>query len=567
MKERIYRGTVRVVLLSIVIFSLILSFGLYFVFSDHFQAQLRSELDLLAAVAEDSHDIDGVFDRWIEAGEEARLTLIAPDGTVLNDTKADPDAMENHLTRPEVVSALENGSGISRRQSSTLDELTFYVARRLEDGSVLRLSGTQQSVFSVLLGAFLSVFLAVPLTLLASSIMADRTTKSILRPIDALNLDHPSDNEIYDEFTPLLSRLAVQNRRIESQMRELARRQNEFAAITENMSEGLLILNARAEILMMNRSARSIFRLGREDYTGQYVLALHRSPELMSVVQSAEEGKASDELMRMGGKVFQLIASPVEEGGTITGILLLIPDVTERVEAERTRREFSANVSHELKTPLTSILGYAELMQSGLVPQEDMRKFSGQIYDAARRLLKLVEDIIHLSRLDENSAPVEVGEVDLAELVDGVCERLQLQADAAHVELHRELHPAILQGASQLLDELTANLVENAIKYNRPGGDVTVEVCPLPEGARLTVRDTGIGIAPEHHEKIFERFYRVDKSHSREIGGTGLGLSIVKHVAAFHHAQIKMESEPGVGTSICVEFPATFESVPVRERG
>ena len=559
MKDRIYRDTVRIVLASIAIFSLIFAVGLYFVFTGHFQNQLRTELELLAGAMNAAEDPETLFALWSGEGAGTRLTLIAQDGTVLADTEAEAGEMENHAGRPEVGQALETGFGSARRQSPTLDEMTYYVAQRLDDGNVLRLAGDLQSVVSVLLGAFLCVFLAAPLTLLASSVMAERTTRAIIRPIDALNLDKPSENEIYDEFAPLLARLSVQNRRIESQMRELSRRQTEFAAITASMSEGLVILNARAEVLSMNDAARRIFRVGDADYTGRYVLALHRCPELMRAIRGAQAGKPVTEQMRTNGRVYQLIASPVREGDGTAGMLLLIPDVTERVEAERNRREFSANVSHELKTPLTSIMGCAELLRSGIVREEDVAKFSGQIYDSAQRLLRLVEDIIHLSRLDEG-APVAMAEMDLAEVAKEVCGRLQSTADDAGIPLRQQLKSAKIVAARQMMDELISNLVDNAIKYNRPGGDVTVEVEPLGDGARLTVRDTGIGIDSEHHAKIFERFYRVDKSHSREIGGTGLGLSIVKHIAALHQASIDIDSELGQGTQITVIFPAEPEA-------
>lgn len=553
MKERIYRSNVAVALASLLVFSLILSVGLYFVFAGRFQQHLSSEVRLLAAAMNRSDDPDAVFAGWAE-DSGSRLTLIGADGAVLGDSVASAPT-DNHFNRPEVAQALQDGFGTSRRQSATLDEMTFYAAQRLSDGRVLRLAGSQQSVFSVLMRAFLCFFLALPLTLAISSVLAGKTTRAILRPIDALDLDHPSDSEIYDEFTPLLSRLSAQNRRIESQMRELERRQREFAAITDKMSEGLIILNARGEILTLNSSARKIFRAGDADYAGQYVLLLHRSTELMNAIQRAREGESSSELMRLNGRVYQLIASPVVESGATQGILLLIPDVTDRAEAERGRREFSANVSHELKTPLTSILGYAELIQSGMAPEADSRRFAGQIYDAARRLLQLVEDIIHLSRLDEG-APARFESVDLARVAEAVCQRFQSQADAAGVSLKLSARPAAVDAVPHMADELLTNLVDNAIKYNRPGGDVTVEVSPEGHGARVRVRDTGIGIAQEHQDKIFERFYRVDKSHSREIGGTGLGLSIVKHIAAYHHAAIDIDSELGRGTVLTVSFPA-----------
>ena len=558
MKARIFHSTVCIVLAALIAFSMLLSVGLYFVFAGRYQSTLEAELKLLVASLSEGEDPASAFQRWASAGEDVRLTLIGPDGRVLCDTDADPLQMENHADRPEVAAALAGGAGSDRRVSATLEEMTFYVAQRLPDGQVLRLAGAQSSIFSVMLGALACVLLAMPVTLLAGSALAGRTTRAIIAPIDALDLDHPAENEIYDEFTPLLARLSAQNRRIESQIQELARRQNEFAAITENMSEGLVILNARAEILTMNRSARAIFHAGDQDYTRRYALSLYRSPELMKALQAAEQGCSSSELMRIGGRVLQLIASPVSEDGAVSGILLLIPDVTERVEAEQNRREFSANVSHELKTPLTSILGYAELMQNGLVPAADIPRFSGQIYAAAQRLLQLVEDIIHLSRLDENTAPVETGPMDLAEAASAVCDRIQHQADAAGIPLRRQLSSATVEAAPSMIDELLTNLIDNALKYNRPGGDVTVETQPLADGALLTVRDTGIGIAPEHHEKIFERFYRVDKSHSREIGGTGLGLSIVKHIAAFHGAELTIDSAPGVGTTIAVRFHTTL---------
>lgn len=315
MKERIYRGAVRIVLASIAVFSLIFAVGLYFVFTTHFQGQLRAELELLAGAMNAAEDPAALFAQWEGGATGARLTHIAADGTVLGDTQADSGDMENHAARPEVAQALETGFGAARRQSPTLDEMTYYVAQRLDDGSVLRLAGDLQSAVSVLLGAFLCVFLAAPLTLLASAAMAERTTRAIIRPIDALNLDKPSENEIYDEFAPLLARLSVQNRRIESQMRELSRRQTEFAAITDNMAEGLVVLNARAEVLTINAAARRIFRAGDADCAGRYILALYRRPELLRAVRRAQAGEAASEQMRANGRVYQLIASPCARAG------------------------------------------------------------------------------------------------------------------------------------------------------------------------------------------------------------------------------------------------------------
>ncbi len=320
------------------------------------------------------------------------------------------------------------------------------------------------------------------------------------------------------------------------------------------MAEGLIVLNVRGEILTINQSARKIFNLGSEDHIGEYVLTLQRSTELMDVIKRAGSGEAAGEIMHANGRVLQLLGSPVIESGMITGIVLLILDVTERTEAEASRREFTANVSHELKTPLTAIMGYAELMKSGMIPKEDMLKFSDRIYAAAQRLLQLVEDIIHLSRLDEG-APVESEDVDLSEIAEEVCNRLRPNAEAAGLTLTLDASNVTVEAVVHMVDELTANLVDNAIKYNRPNGSITVRVQSEPEGGSITVSDTGIGIAPEHQDRIFERFYRVDKSRSKEIGGTGLGLSIVKHIAAYHHAKISIQSRVGEGTSISVLFP------------
>jgi len=489
------------------------------------------------------------------ASDEYRVTLIAQDGTVLFDNYADPAAMENHLSRPEVQGALTSGSGEASRVSATMGAHTFYHAVLLDDGNILRVSRTTDSLWRAVYGCMPWMLLAVTAVGIISAVVARSRTRTIVEPINNLQLDEPLDNNVYEELSPLLLRMEQQYRQINATITELRRHQDEFAAITAHMREGLVVVNQRGTILSLNESAALLFDGTDQNYVGEYILSLNRSIPIQQVLNQALTGKPAEAALTKNGGEYQIIASPVISNGQLGGAVLLMLDVTERMAAEQMRKEFTANVSHELKTPLQSISGYAEIMQNGLVKKEDMPRFIQQIYQESQRLIALVEDILRLSRLDESSSDFEREDVDLLLLARETAERLMPIAERQQVSLSVSGEASILYAAPQLLSEIIYNLCDNAIKYNRPGGRVDVTVRRKKDEILLTVSDTGIGIPKEHQRRIFERFYRVDKSHSKETGGTGLGLSIVKHAALYHNAAIELDSKDGVGTKLSVRFP------------
>ncbi len=484
---------------------------------------------------------------------ESRITWIDADGTVLFDNRADADNMENHLDRPEVAQALESGSGRGVRFSKTLLIDALYYARRLQDGTVLRLASDKNTALSLLpevMGPALAVAI---LALGLCAMLSSRLAKQITKPINQLDLDRPETWETYRELAPLSARLRQQNETIRRQMDELRQAQRETAAITENMNEGFLLLDSRGAILSGNHSAMQL--LSAQPWEGER--NLHSSccrSEIRSAAMAALSGNRSEQLLRLDGASYQIIASPVSSRGSPSGAVVLMMDVTEREQRETLRREFTANVSHELKTPLTSISGFAELMKNGLVPPEKQQEFAGDIYKESRRLIALVDDIIRLSSLDENTAQPEAEDVDLYELAEGAVQTLARAAQKQQIRLNLQGQHAVVHGVRQVLNEIVFNLCDNAVKYNRPGGSVTITVARFSNEIRLVVADTGIGIPREHQARVFERFYRVDKSHSKAIGGTGLGLSIVKHGVQSMGGRIRLESEPGSGTTITVIF-------------
>ena len=496
---------------------------------------------------------------YLEAvSSPARLTWIGGDGTVLFDTAAQAEGMDNHLDRPEIRDALSRGLGRDSRLSDTLSERTLYAALALEDGTVLRVASRQKSAAALLAALAPEAALIVAATALLSALLAGPLARRIIRPILELDLSRPDQCRCYEELAPLLCRLRSQQETIRAQTDELRQRREEFTAITENMSEGFLLIDRRMDLLSCNASALRL--LGApEAAPGESVLRLSRAESFCRVVEDALSGRHSETLLEGEGGCCQLLASPVSHQGRPAGAVVAILDVTERQRREALRREFTANVSHELKTPLTSISGFAELMKGGLVPQETVPEFASDIYREAQRLIALVEDIIHLSRLDEGAAPTDRQRVDLYELAGEALERLasaaaRMEVSRAQVTLSLEGEPAEVEGVRHVLEEMIGNLVDNGVKYNRPGGSVAVAVGRREGLARITVRDTGIGIPPAHQQRVFERFYRVDKSHSREVGGTGLGLSIVKHAAAYHGAALELESREGEGTAVTVQW-------------
>ena len=482
-----------------------------------------------------------------------RITLVDQDGTVRYDNTADAGQMENHLEREEIQEALSTGSGQSRRVSETISQETFYYAILLENGMVLRLAATQSSVWALLLTVLQPAAMVVIAALVLGAILAHRAAKAIVAPINSLDLDQPEDAKAYEELSPLLSRIARQKRTIDAQLHRARRQQEQFRLITENMSEGLLVVDSQTNLLSCNSAALRL--LGAEKQPeNPSVLALNHAEAFRTVIRDALAGRHGEGRLEVGGRSLQLLANPAGQEGEAAGAVILVMDTTEREQREALRREFSANVSHELKTPLTSISGFAELMKSGVVAQKDVMDFSQSIYDEAQRLIHMVEDIIRLSELDETELHRETGPIDLCDLCRREVERMRPEADRRGVTLSLQGEAATVQGNAQILGELVYNLLDNAIKYNKPQGSVTVTVTP-GKRVRLRVEDTGIGIPKESQSRVFERFYRVDKSHSDDVSGTGLGLSIVKHAAQFHRARVELQSTEGKGTAITVTFP------------
>lgn len=476
-----------------------------------------------------------------------RITLISPDGTVLYDSVARADAMENHLSREEVAQALREGTGKSSHYSSTVLKKNLYYALRLEDGNILRLSREQSSLGAMLLNMAWPIAATVAGLLLLAAGLSVRLARQITQPINAISPDDPQD--VYPELQPLTQRLRQQRETIRNQMDELSRRMREFSAMTENMSEGFLLIDLRGHVLTENHSASMLLPTDADN------IAKCSQRELCQAAQQALTGQRCERLLQQGERTLSVIASPVLESGQVTGAVVLTLDVTEREQREKLRREFSANVSHELKTPLTSISGFAELMSQGLVPPDKVREFSLDIQKECTRLTNLVEDIIDLSRLEEGGGDMTWEDIDLYTLCDDVLQSLEPVAKRQTVTLRLAGESLQVRGVYQVLREMIYNLCDNAIKYNRSGGSVTVTAARSAGRASVTVADTGIGIPYEDQSRVFERFYRVDKSHSRAIGGTGLGLSIVKHAAVLHGAEIKLQSQPEDGTVITVLFP------------
>ncbi len=515
------------------------------------ESGLREELGIAAVGVED----EGTDYLAALPDGQRRFTWIAADGSVIYDTKADADSLENHSDREEFKAALETGAGESVRYSNTLMQKTMYAARRLDDGTVLRVSVSTATVGALLLGVTQPMLAVLAAALILSAILAKHISRRVVAPLNELDLEHPLDdsNAAYEELAPVLGRINRQRSQINSQLRELRRRTDEFAQVTGSMREGLVLLNERGYILSMNPAARNIFAV-EGDCAGKDFLTVDRSCDMSAAVRSAMESGHGRLHERHGGRIYQVDVSRIDSDGAAIGTVILVFDVTEQESAEQMRREFTANVSHELKTPLQGIIGSAELIENGMVQPEDMPRFVGHIRAEAQRLVTLIGDIIRLSQLDEGEVlPKE--RLDLLEVAQGAADDLQAEAEKKNVHLSVSGEPAELEGVRQLIYEVAYNLGDNAIKYNVDGGSVSINVSSDGKNAKLIVSDTGIGIAAEDQSRIFERFYRVDKSHSKESGGTGLGLSIVKHAVQYHGGRISMDSAPGKGTSISVSLP------------
>ena len=549
MTKRIFRATL-LVGVAVLIASLALVMGvLYSYFGRVQESQLRDELSL-AAVGVEQNGMD--YLRKLES-DQYRITWLRADGAVLYDTRADAESMENHAQRQEVQQALATGEGESSRYSDTLLQKTVYYAKRLPDGTVLRLSAIRVTTGVLVLNMLQPILLVLAVALILSGVLASRLARRITEPLNRLDLEHPLENDTYEELAPLLRRMEHQRRQIDRQMDELRRRSEEFEQITGSMSEGLVLLDEAGVILSINPAARRLLDAA-ENCVGQDLLTVDRDVALSDALRQAAEQGHSEFRGQRNGREYQFDVTRIQSEGRTAGTVLLVFDVTERAFAERNRREFTANVSHELKTPLQGIIGSAELLENGLVKQEDAPRFIGHIRSEAQRLVTLIGDIIRLSQLDEGE-PMPAEPVELLALAREAAESLQSAAAARNVTVTVEGEPVELTGVRRLLYEIVFNLCDNAIKYNTDGGRVQVTVTKENETAAVTVRDTGIGIPPDQQDRVFERFYRVDKSHSKASGGTGLGLSIVKHAVQYHHGAIHLQSEVGKGTAIRVTFP------------
>ena len=530
--------------------SLLIIMGfLYDYFGGVEENQLRDELSLAAAAVE-----DGGTDYLSRlTADRYRLTWIAADGSVLYDTKTNAESLENHASRAEVSQALATGTGESTRYSSTLMEKTMYYAQRLDDGTVLRISISRATVGMIAVGMIQPLLIVLIVALILSGLLARRLSRRIVDPLNSLDLEHPLDNDAYEELSPLLKRIHHQHVEIQTQLRELREKTDEFTQITGSMREGLVLLDEHGSILSINAAAQALFGADAQ-CVGRDFLTIERSHEISAAIQAAAADGHSEVRAERAGHVYQFDISRITSDGKFLGTVILAFDITEQEFAERNRREFTANVSHELKTPLQGIIGSAELIENGMVKPEDLPRFVGHIHAEAARLVTLIDDIIRLSQLDEGDAmPTEP--VDLLAVSQEAAENLHDAAAARNVTVSVTGQPAVLPGVRRLIYEIVYNLCDNAIKYNRDGGRVDVTVAADAGGSSITVADTGIGIAPEHQSRVFERFYRVDKSHSKASGGTGLGLSIVKHAVQYHHGRIELESTPGTGTTIRVVFP------------
>ena len=550
MTKKIFKSTV-LVSASVLLLGIAFVLGiLYQYFGKQLDTELAREASYLA------YGVEQQGEEYLQQlkNTDSRITYIGEDGTVIYDNEADAAEMENHKDREEFQEALATGAGEAQRMSSTLSEKTVYYAKRLSDNSVLRVSSTQYSAFALVLQLIQPVLCIIFVMLILAGVFASKIAGKIVEPINELDLEKPDENEVYEEVAPLLGKINRQNRQIRTQLEEARRNQEEFSIITENMQEGLLVIDSYTMILSGNSSAWKIFQVDKPG-TGRSVYSLDRNEDFRKVIETVLEGKHGSALLHLDNEFVQMIANPVNRDGKTVGAVLLLMNETEKVQRENLRREFSANVSHELKTPLTSISGFAEIIQDGFVKEEDVKKFAGRIYKEAQRLIQLVEDTIRISQLDEGENPYEWENIDLYTVAKDVCGNLNEAAKKKNVHLYIEGERLICRTVRPILEEILYNLCDNGIKYNKDNGIVSILIRDLGNEVQLSVEDNGIGIPREDRKRVFERFYRVDKSHSKEIGGTGRGLSIVKHGVTFLGGTLNLVSEVDKGTEITVTLP------------
>ena len=550
MKNKIFRALVALAAMAVLVASGLITFLVSQDYFNETKKELAQEARYISMGLESGGN-DFLNKIAAENGSNVRITLIDKDGIVLFDNQAEAKTLENHAMRQEIMEAVAVGAGEAERFSDTLDKTTYYYAVRLDDGKILRLARTIDSIYKSVLQMLPIMGGIVIVVAFLASIVARRVTFNLIKPLDQVNLDEPLDNETYDELAPFLTRIAKQKRQLSKNLKKLRGKQEELTIITNNMNEGLVLLNGQQNVLFINESAAKIFGFSAKEVIGRNILTVDRAQEVQDLLQKVSQAGKGEGLYEKDGHFYQLSGSSVNGSGSV----ILIYDVTEKMTAEKLRREFSANVSHELKTPLQSILGYAEIMKNGLVKDEDKQRFLERIHAEAGNMIELIQNIMELSRLDENKTLDEFEDVDLLKLAQSVTLRLKHKAQTKGVTLNVSGSSACVCGVQSILSEVLYNLVDNSIKYNKDNGKVDVKVQDNSDEVTVSVSDTGIGIGAADRERVFERFYRADKSHSKEIGGTGLGLSIVKHGVLFHKGRVELESEPGVGTTITFVLP------------
>lgn len=550
MNKKIFRSSLIVSLLA-VFACIVFVIGILF---QYFENQLKKELKNEATYVAVAIKTQGIeyLNNFGEQNEK-RITLIDPNGTVIADTIVDEENMENHSDREEVQMAIKYGTGTSIRYSKTLTEKDIYYAEKLEDGNILRVSTRQYTVFAIIFDILQPIIAVVTLTFIMTLVASIRVSKSIVKPINHLDLEHPENNDAYEELSPLLSKIASQKKTIESQLRAAKKQQEEFKLITENMSEGLVVIDNNLQILTYNTAALKLLDIN--DQVDGNVLSMNRTKSFREVIEKSLSGTRAESDLNVNDRAYSVIASPVFEDGNIIGAIIVILDISENVSREQMRREFTSNVSHELKTPLTSISGFAEMMMNGNMSKAEVMDFSKSIYDEAQRLFSLVLDILKISELDEKSSDYVFEDVDLLSLSEDIGKRLEPEASKRNIKIYVDGTSVKINGVKKVLDEIIYNLCDNAIKYNVENGKVDIMIESTEKTAKVTVKDTGIGIPKMYQDRIFERFYRIDKARSKAIGGTGLGLSIVKHGAKIHNANIDLQSDVNVGTTVKIEFP------------
>ena len=550
MFTKIFKNTLSIVVIVVILCGVFIVGVVYDYFSEKLSDTMSNEAEYIAKGVE----LEG--EEYLKElnNADARITWVASDGTVLFDNKADITTMDNHGDREEIKEAIKSSKGSSVRYSNTLSQKTTYHAIRINDGSVVRVAYTYTTSLHIMLGMLQPVVVIIMLGLVLSVVLTVRFTKQFIDSLDNIDLEHPGESEVYEELTPFIRKIIKQNKELQDSMEEQKSQREEFKLITENMQEGFIGIDKSTKILSYNTSALKLF--GADfDVEQKSVMLLNRTPEFINGINKSLNGVHNEYIITVGERICNIYVNPVFDKNKVAGAIIIVTDVTEKEERENLRREFTANVSHELKTPLTSISGIAEIIKNGIVDKKDIPQFAGKIYDEARRLITLIEDIIKVSQLDESENIPDVEEIDLYDMALSVAEQIKPIAAKNKINIDVRGTYTKIKGVRPVIQEMLYNISENAVKYNKENGSVIINVDSNGKNACVVVSDTGIGIPEELHERIFERFYRVDKSHSKEIGGTGLGLSIVKHGAKIHGATIKVESKLGEGTKMTLKFP------------